>query len=271
MGKFIESLPLNLDPELDEIPFYEEAYLKSGFKIPIEQVIKKFKTSTTHKEYFRARQEAQGRKVLSVDEYETVMFCKKELLNNPFTYKYFTPSRNTQIFFQVPIYFSAKGVEMKGMLDGILVDHDAKTVQPFDLKTTGKGTWTFTSEYISNSYFLQAAIYQTAFQMLLSDIAYTSHPRLVGMTLELIKTYTPLNMQFVVVPKVTTEGARIFQCTDHDLERGIVGGKLKTGRFIEGMDNLLDRFIWHTQNNKWDFPMEVYVNSGITTLDVYES
>ncbi len=77
-------------------------------------------------------------------------------------------------------------------------------------------------------------------------------------------------MQFVVVTKDTDEGARIFQCTDSDIERSIVGGTTKGGKSIDGLDNLVDRFVWHTQEKKWDFPREVYENQGVINLDVYE-
>ena len=66
-----------------------------------------------------------------------------------------------------------------------------------------------------------------------------------------------------------TIGARIFQCTDSDLKCAIEGGYIRGGKFIEGLDNLLDRFIWHTNQGKWEYPREVYENSGITELNAY--
>ncbi len=129
MGKFIETLSLNLDLS-EDLQQYEDAYVKSGFKIPIAQVVKKFLSSTVYKEYYKARQEAQGRKVLSVEEYETVMFCRKELLSNTFTQKYSLPERNCELFYQIPIYFTYRGVKLKSMLDGILIDHNKQTIQP---------------------------------------------------------------------------------------------------------------------------------------------
>lgn len=136
----------------------------------------------------------------------------------------------------------------------------------------GKGTWTFPFEFINRSYYLQAALYQIAVRRLLSDEnTKVDHPRLTENTINLLKTYTLLDMQFIVVPKETTEGARIFQCTSDDIRASITGGKLKSGKEIEGLNNLLDRFIWHTNSGKWEFPMEVYENLGVTNLNVYES
>ena len=35
--------------------------------------------------------------------------------------------------------FTCQEIECKALLDGIKIDHKAKTIQPFDLKTIGKG------------------------------------------------------------------------------------------------------------------------------------
>ncbi len=140
MGKFIDKLSLNLDLDNIDPAQFEHAYTSSGFSIPLNSVIGKFMKSPTLLEYYKARQEAKGRKILSAEEFDTVMSCKRKLLENAFTSRYFVPSRNTQLFFQVAIYFTYRGVEMKAMLDGILVNHETKEIQPFDLKTTGKGS-----------------------------------------------------------------------------------------------------------------------------------
>jgi len=101
--------------------------------------------------------------VLSKDEYDSVVNAKSNIMANPFTSRFFLNlSDDKKLYHQVPIYFEYKGTECKALLDGIMIDHAAKTIQPFDLKTIGRGLDSFPSSFINYGYYRQAAFYTEA-------------------------------------------------------------------------------------------------------------
>ena len=89
--------------------------------------------------------------------------CVDLILSNDFCRRYFV-NENTdryELLHQIPIYFEieldGKKEEAKALLDGIRIDHTEKTIQPFDLKTTGKSVWDFEGSFIHFGYYRQAA------------------------------------------------------------------------------------------------------------------
>jgi len=103
--------------------------------------------------------------ILSKDEHAIVQKCVELIAANPYTTRYFSrPSVGTEVLHQVDIYYTYRGHSFKALLDGILVDHENKTIEPFDLKTTGKSVYEFVNSYVNYGYFRQCALYEYAIQ-----------------------------------------------------------------------------------------------------------
>lgn len=65
-------------------------------------------------------------------------------MSNPFTREYFINDySHIELIHQFPIYFKLEDMDCKALLDGVKIDHENKTVTPFDLKTTSKNSWDF--------------------------------------------------------------------------------------------------------------------------------
>lgn len=271
MAKFVDALPLSLTKNSDYEEFIE-AYRISGYTTKIQYVVKNLWEKPANVDYYHARHEAKGKKVLSLDEYETALLCKKELVTNPCTKDYFVGKR--KVYYQVPIYFHTSYTDVdgmalpevpnwskcKGMLDLLVIDHEEKTIQIADLKTIARSAFDFPSSFIKYGYYIQAWFYWHAVEELIAGRAVS--PAFSSTQLEFLKEYTVKPPIFIVVPKV--EGSAIvFSLSMQDMTKIWQG----TGTF-EGVKDLLSRWQFHNEADQWEFPREVYMNNGAIPLKI---
>lgn len=261
MGKFVDELPANLT-ELSAWEDYQNAYWKSGYKMPVKWVINRFWTTPDAVEYYQAINTSRGKIVLSKDEYESVEKAKELILASPFAYDYFIKSKTwVELLHQVPIYFTYRGFECKALLDGIKLDHKNKIIYPFDLKTTGKSVLDFTDSFLHYGYYRQCALYTEA---LYSDSSPVKDLLDDGYKME--------DFVFIVVETKlsSTNPALIYRTTPNTRKAGIHGGYYE-GKYYKGVDQLLDELDWHMKTNNWTYPKAVFENKGVIELDIFKN
>lgn len=188
------------------------------------------------------------RVVISKDEYDSVVNAKANIMANPFTSKYFLSlDDNIELFHQVPIYFEYRNLECKALMDGIMVNHKEKWIQPFDLKTIGKGIASFPKSFLNYGYYRQAAFYTIALQNWIETMSKVKD----------LSDYEVRQFQFIVVDSKLSSShpALIFQCTEKDLKCGLEGGIEKhSGKVYRGINELIDAYKWHVMTDKWALP-----------------
>lgn len=261
MGKFIDKLPPNIkqNSPLDD---YAEAYEYAGYRMPIEWVVNKFWSSDENVQYYHDTV-ALGKDVtiISKDELARVQKVVELLLANPNTMKYFiNEDSDIELMHQVPIYFTYMQVECKALLDGVMIDHAARVIQPFDLKTTGMSVYGFPDNFVRFAYFRQAAFYLEALKSTQSPVK------------DLLDSgYTLKPFQFIVAETKPNSyhPAIIYNCSEKDIQVGLEGGKYQ-GRPVKGVNQLIEDYRWHIETDLWDMPRELYINNGELPLDVFE-
>lgn len=263
MGKFIDNLPSGLDPLLSDTIQYKEAYDKAGYKARIETIISKLWTSTELTEYYLSTRNINRTKtILSRDEYDQVLKAKELILANEFTSMYFQPLEGIyELMTQVAVYFKYMKEDCKALLDGILIDHQTQTIQPYDLKTIGKSINEFEYSYLSYGYYRQCAFYELALQ---SDESPIKHL--------LDKGYKMLDFLFIVVESKITSShpAVIFRTSLKDRIRGISGGTVR-GKYYKGIDQLIGEYKFYRDNNYWNLPKDILENKGRINLNVFDN
>ena len=261
MGKFVDNLPSGLT-ELSSQELYQEAYDKAGYRMAINKVIDKFWSSEDIIKYYKlTRNIEKHKRILSKDEFDIVVKCKELIEANKFTKAYFVPENsNIEILYQVPIYFKYKDIDCKALLDGIVIDHENKTIQPYDLKTT-KNISEFSVSYMMYGYYSQCALYEVAIQTDSSPVKKY-----------IDKGYTILDFKFIAVENKlsSTYPAIIFNTSKADREKGLKGGEYK-GKFYKGIDQLIEDYKIHTELDYWDLPMDLFFNNGIRQLNVFDN
>lgn len=194
---------------------------------------------------------------------------KELILSNEFTHRYFVSfDENVEIISQVPIYFDYMDLECKGLLDGILINHREKTIQPYDLKSTGKSVYEFEKWLPIYGYHRQAAFYSIGLREWISEKA--AKARAIGTPN--LGDYEVLPFKFIVVEsKLSSKTpAIIYEMSDDDMLAGLEGGIPKGHkRHIKGINELIEDYKWHKENDKWLLRREFYEADGVKQTNIF--
>lgn len=113
-------------------------------------------------QYYRLLYLAKDKTVLDSQMYQDVLKTVDALHTSEATKWYFqedNPFENIERLYQLKFKANLNGIMYRCMADLIIVDHDAKTVQPVDLKTSSKKEWDFFKSFIDWRYDIQARLY----------------------------------------------------------------------------------------------------------------
>jgi len=258
-GKFIDNLPLfALNEENEPIygaegglisfnrdySLYEEAYRKAGYRIPIRTVVQNFWNDDKQQAYYRAREQANGKQILSTDEMEEVQNALDAIKANPLAPKYFSS------YTQIPIYwdqmYNGKKIACKGLLDFIYIDHENMKIYPGDLKTTASSVTEFEDSFWKYSYYRQCAWYITG--LVLSGV-YDYYKNL---------GYEWMLFRFIVASK-KKEGmpALIYEVSGKTETVGAAGGEaVFNGKLhkVKGHQELFKALCWHEETGDYSSP-----------------
>jgi hypothetical protein len=257
MGKFVKHLPkgLNADSPNED---YAEAYEKAGYKKSLDWVVTQFKANEKHVDYYLWLTALDDTKVgLSKDEHTQVTKAVETIKSNRFANSYFYASGpDVEVLHQLQIFFEYEGLECKSLLDGVRINHTNKTIEPYDLKTTGKSVWEFPQSYLHFGYYRQCAFYELAL-----------HSESSPLRRYIDEGYEVLDFVFIVVEsKPDMYGpALIFRTSPSQRVMGIEGAKVGQ-RYYPGINDLIEAYKWHTATDYWELPKDVYNNNGIVQL-----
>ena len=268
MGLFIDKLPTNLTIESDS-SFYEEAYIAAGFKISLNTVINNLWSNDKNKEYYIQKTTALGKQVLSNQELEIVLRACAQLLSSLPTQRYFDFNNpDLEIFYQVPIYFSINDVNCKALLDGILINKKERTIQPFDLKSTGRRIISFPSTVKRFGYHYQGAFYWEACRQLFACEGNACSHSLITSKLCQYKDYTLLPTTFIVTSTEKDEKALCFAMTLDEIQTCLTGNPANVDANFHSIEEMLEIYKWHCETGKWDYPKKVY-EKGALPLNIF--
>lgn len=94
--------------------------------------------------------------IIDRETYEKASALNLETRNSRFLQNIFNPEPNTEVLFQVPIYIETVNFTGKALIDCIVVDHNNKTITPYDFKTYEDN---FVSNYWKYGYYYQESWY----------------------------------------------------------------------------------------------------------------
>ena len=101
----------------------------------------------------------EGKVILSAEEDSLISQIVMSIKTNPTTAQYFEVENGDEIMYQVPIFFTIEGVECKGLLDMVVINHEDKIIEPIDIKTLGDNTLNFPKALKQRRYDIQGAFY----------------------------------------------------------------------------------------------------------------
>jgi len=244
---------------------------QANWKLPtrIHKIIEK------GSEYFMDLIKAFGKQVLSQEEFFIVNDVVNSLRTNPRTKEYFdrqsyARAENIDVYYQLPIYFTFRGLECKVLLDMVFVYKNPKTgliesIKPVDLKTMSGNTIDFPSHLRRFRYDIQSSFYTFAltkrFQVFEKDIELRP-------------------FEFVVESVTNIGNPLVFKVSKNLSEIGRYGRKemrsidlnpkavdnVFLSKEIKGFEQLLEDYLYYS-NTGWKEEKVITENNGVLEID----
>lgn len=144
-------------------------------------------------EWFSFLTTTKTKTVITQELYSTALNCVRELKNNKYTKHYFfenAEDNTNEIFYQLKFKGEYNGINLRCMIDILIVDHKNKLIIPVDLKTSSKPEYEFPSSYFKWCYFMQSNLYTYLLENTIKKD-------------DFYKDYTIANYLFIVINKET--------------------------------------------------------------------
>jgi len=235
------------------------AYADSGYKIKYELVISKFVGTDAEIYYDEIRRvRGNGLSVVTTQDISNAERIVQELRTNPVTKDLVnlisSPRYSVRNQLQIEGY-KVGGHLFKSMMDKVVIDHQAKTIQVTDLKCVWAVENFYDEYYLYRRAYIQAYLYyRAALEM--------TKP---GWGSEDLSEYTVLPPQFLVCDSTNYYNPLIYRMTYDDLADALLGFEYK-GREYTGVKDLIEDLQWALENNVWNMSRKNYLNHGIVNI-----
>lgn len=192
-------------------------------------------------EYFQFRKSTGNKTVVGPDMWILAEEMKEALLTDRFARFIFDEDPKLETQYQFVATGELEGELCKGKLDKIIIDHEEKVIDIYDIKTTSDSIGSFKNSYLKYRYDIQGEFYK----------------RLVE---QMYPEYTVSNMVFVVCSYAYKPlEVRQFMMTNDDHKNAYNGFKLNH-REYKGIKQLIDDYKWYTENQEFEYSRD-HVNS----------
>jgi hypothetical protein len=233
----------------------KDAYVDSGFKIKYEAVMNKFIGSEAETYYDEIRVvRAKGLTVVTANDMNNAERIVAELRNNFVTRDVvnLVKSARYDVYNQYQVEgFDVHGLLCKGMLDKIVIDHEKKTLQIYDLKCTWSVENFYEEYYLYRRAYIQAFVYWIAGQTIKEDLG------LAGYHVEYPK--------FIVCDSTNYMNPLIYTLTLDDLEEALEGFTHK-GRTYPGVKQIVKDLQWAKDTDTWNISRTRHELGGVVNI-----
>lgn len=165
---------------------------------------------------------------------------------------FFTKREGIEVHFQPKYRFTLQGCDLRCMYDFIEINHNKKTIQPFDLKVTSFIQEEFPKNYMKFHYYIQSALYSEGIKSLIKE------------NFE-ICDYELLPFTFLVY-SVTEEFPMLWETPIKNIQKGINGFDTKYGKHIKGVLELAREREFYLENPENKIPFR-FVNKEVVKLN----
>jgi len=195
--------------------------------------------------YFKDLAASAGKTIISSEDFSKAVVAHASMMSDPYMSKYLKPKEShMELVKKKVIEFEYDGIPMKCELDLVFINHKLNTITPIDVKTTGNTVYGFPYTVWKYRYDFQAAVYHFALEQAISGTN--------------LNNYHINHFKWFVVEKESVNHPLIYKANSKVLEIGFKGGTLSNGKVLEGFYSAIERYKFHKNNDKWNYPMEYY-------------
>jgi hypothetical protein len=235
----------------------EAAYRDSGFKIKYEAVISKFVGSDAEIYYNEIRTvRSKNLTVVNTTEISIAEKIVEQLRINTTTAPIvnLTSSSRYEVIDQMQVEgYTIDGHKFKSMLDKVIIDHDKKIVQPYDLKCTWSVENFYEEYYLYRRAYIQAYLYYHAMLHMAND----PNSEYYGYKVEYLK--------FIVCDSTNYYQPLIYTLDDYDMINAYKGFILKERKY-PGVQDLIAALSWCTTSGIWTISHKNYLSNGVVNI-----
>jgi hypothetical protein len=233
----------------------QDAYNDSGFKIKVDAVLAKFIGSDAEVYYKEIREvRTKGLTVITTQDVDNATKIVEELKTNPITAEIvnLVNSSRYSVYNQLQVEgYDVNGHLFKSMMDKLVIDHQKKTVQVYDLKCTWSVEGFYEEYYLYRRAYIQGYLYWYAATSWASEMGYGD--------------YTILYPQFIVCDSTNYMSPLVYSMSSVSMNAAAHGFTHK-GKDYPGVISIIKDLDWAIQNDIWNISRENYINNGIVNL-----
>jgi len=234
----------------------KDAYAESGFKIKYDAVIGKFVGSDAEIFYNEIRKvRSQNLTVVTTEDVSNAEKIVEELRNNPVTKDVvnLVNSPRYTVYNQLQVEgYVLDSHEFKSMMDKVVIDHEACTIQVYDLKCTWSVENFLEEYYLYRRAYIQALLYYKAALHFMNNT-------------EDVRGYRVEPPRFIVCDSTNYYNPLIYTLSDKDLEDAYNGFTHKNREYT-GVGTLIADLKWALENNIWNISRENSINNGLVNI-----
>lgn len=234
----------------------KDAYAESGFKIKYDAVIAKFIGSDAEIFYNEIRKvRTNGLTVVTTEDVTNAEKIVEELRNNSVTKDIvnLVNSPRYSVYNQLQVEgYILDDHTFKSMMDKVVIDHEEKTIQVYDLKCTWSVENFLEEYYLYRRAYIQALLYYKAAIHFMN-----SNEELHGYRVEPPK--------FIVCDSTNYYNPLIYKLSDKDLEDAYNGFTHKNREYA-GVGKIIKDLQWAIEHNVWNISKENYETNGIVNI-----
>lgn len=233
----------------------KDAYVDSGFKIKFDAVLAKFAGSDAEVYYNELRiVKAKGLTVVTTEDVTNAEKIVTELKTNNTTAEIVNliNSARCEVFNQFQIEgYEVDDMQFKSMFDKLVIDHDNKTVQVYDLKCVWAVENFYEEYYLYRRAYIQAYLYWTACNKIKEELDITE--------------YHVEYPKFIVCDSTNYMHPLIYTLNSDDLDDAYNGFEHK-GRKYPGVKELIIDLKWAIDKDVWNISKKNSEIGGVVTL-----
>jgi hypothetical protein len=233
----------------------KDAYVESGFKIKFDAVIGKFVGSDSEIFYNEMRTvKSKGLTVVTTEDVTNAEKIVQELRSNSFTHEVvnLVNSVRWEVINQIQVEgYVVDGHKFKSMMDKVVIDHEKKTVQVYDLKCVWAVEGFYEEYYLYRRAYIQAYLYWVACNKLIEELD--------------INEYYVEYPKFIVCDSTNYYSPLIYKLDADDIQDALIGFEHK-GRKYPGVKSLIEDLKWAKEMNIWNVSRSNYISNGVVKL-----
>lgn len=232
----------------------KDAHVDSGFKISLDAVLKKFIGSDAEVYYKEIREvRSKGLTVVTTQDVENATKIVEELKTNDFIAPIvnLVKSSRYDVYNQLQVEgYEIEGHLFKSMMDKVVVDHEKRLINVYDLKCTWSVENFYDEYYLYRRAYIQGYLYYYAAKHHFADL----------------EGYNVLYPKFIVCDSTNYSAPLIYTMNMDSFDAAEKGFTYK-GREYPGVKSIIQDLKWAIENDKWNISRENYLNNGIVKLN----